>query len=80
MAEALPVSPFPGGLHVLALTQRKRHAAQWAAFGVIALFAMGNAVAMIKRAERLAHEARTMAVTLCATYPDVDDAVLKDMH
>lgn len=59
---------------------RRRPAAQWAVFALIAAFALGNAVAMAKRAARLAHEARLTAATLCATYPDVDDAVLKDLH
>lgn len=68
------------GLLVLALNERKRDAMQWFACGLIALFALGNAVAMTKRAARLAHEARSTAATLCATYPDVDERVLKDMH
>ncbi|MEO7433415.1 MAG: hypothetical protein ABIR62_15665 [Dokdonella sp.] len=68
------------GLLTLASTTRKRHVAQCAVFGVVALFAIGNAVAMSKRARRLAHEARVTAATVCATYPDVDASVLKDMH
>lgn len=68
------------GLFVLVLNGRTRHAVQWAVCGVVALFATGNAVAMAKRADRLAHEARITAATVCATYPDVAETVLKDMH
>ncbi|WP_018971527.1 hypothetical protein [Rudaea cellulosilytica] len=63
-------------------TQNTAHKprAQSIALGVVIAFALLNAGAMTKRAARLANEAHAQAAILCATWPQVDHALLQGMH
>jgi hypothetical protein len=68
------------GLVAMAAQAATRRKAAWIALGVVAVFALINAVAMTRRAERLAQQSRVTAATVCATWPQVDRALLDGMH
>ncbi len=46
----------------------------------VAVFLVANALHLMKKAERVAVQARQTAATIAATYPNVDDAVLRDIY
>lgn len=56
---------------------RKWHSAL---VGVVAVFLLANALHLMKKAERVAVKARQTAATIAGTYPNVDDAVLRDIY
>lgn len=57
--------------------RRKWHSVLMA---VVAVFLLANALHLMKKAERVAVHARQTAATIAATYPNVDDAVLRDIY
>lgn len=68
------------GLILIATREAPKKSLAWFAVAFVAVFALFNALAMTKRAERMARESRATAAILCANYPNIDRAVLEDMH